>query len=109
MCGVNDKESGDNNSTSGSHVKNSVEAKSSESRQDTGGEGDVKSNSTKSTAVPSYLAELGVDSDLTIDSAFSSLKGQDTAATSGSGEGGQKTEVMAKKLPSIFGFGSGTL
>ena len=59
-------------------------------------------SSTKTT-VPSYLAELGVglgDSDLTIDSAFSSLD------KDASGQGGGDT---TQKLPGIFGFGSGTL
>lgn len=71
-------------------------------------EGDSRSDETKK-AVPSYLAELGVglgDSDLTIDSAFSSLDKKDDLA--GQGES-KKTEITAKKLPNIFSLGTGTL
>ena len=68
-------------------------------------------NSTKTTVVPSYLAELGVgESDLMIDSAFSSLDKKDgTGGQDGSSRGTESTTVTAKKLPNIFGLGSGTL
>ena len=76
-------------------------------------ENDRKPEDTK-VQVPSYLAELGMglggDSSLTIDSAFSSLdKKGDADAGGGGGSGEQKTAVTAKKLPSIFSFGSGSL
>jgi hypothetical protein len=102
MQGITEKEPA---TVQGKQDENTVEAASSQTHQGPHVDENDKSNSTKSPAVPSYLAELGVDSDLTIDSAFSSLKGGDTAGETGSGE---KNEVMAKKLPSIFGFGSGT-
>ena len=72
-------------------------------------EDDRKSDETKKT-VPPYLAELGVgigESDLTIDSAFSSLDKKDAGQEEGGGQ--QKTAITAKKLPSIFSFGSGAL
>ena len=72
-------------------------------------EGDSRLDETKK-AVPSYLAELGVglgDSDLTIDSAFSSLDKKDDIAA-GQGDS-KKTEITAKKLPNIFSLGTGTL
>lgn len=102
MQGITEKEPA---TVQGKQDENTVEAASSQTHQGPHVDENDKSNSTKSAAVPLYLAELGVDSDLTIDSAFSSLKGGDTAGETGSGE---KNEVMAKKLPSIFGFGSGT-
>ena len=105
MQGITEKEPA--TTVQGKQDENTVEAASSQTHEGPHVDENDKSNSTKSAAVPSYLAELGVDSDLTIDSAFSSLMGGDDAA--GETGSGEKTEVMAKKLPSIFGFGSGTL
>ena len=111
MQSITEKESRVKDTVPEKQDKSSVEAVPSQTDQSAQGNEDKKSNSTKSAAVPLYLAELGVDSDLTIDSAFSSLKdgGSTAQRPGGEGEGGPKTEVMAKKLPSIFGFGSGTL
>ena len=108
MAGMIERENSENsNKLSGTQERDTTGAAASEGDRDAG-EGEGKSNSVKSgaAAVPSYLAELGVESDLTIDSAFSSLKGEE-----GGGEEGEKEEgdeVKAKKLPSIFGFGAGT-
>lgn len=80
---------------------------SEEETREHANEGDSKSDEAKKT-VPSYLAELDVglgDTDLTIDSAFSSLDKKDIA---GQGDS-RKMEDTAKKLPSIFSLGSGTL
>ena len=62
-------------------------------------------------AVPSYLAELGVglgDSDLTIDSAFSSLDKKEEVENERESVS-QKSQDAAKKLPSIFSFNSTSL
>lgn len=68
-------------------------------------EEDGKEGETSKVEVPSYLAELGVglgESDLTIDSAFSSLDKKGKVSESESQK--QKPQDAAKKLPSIFGF-----
>ena len=98
----------DGEKVSGGREKTAVETTSmAEPQHNAQEEGDGKAKSAKSAAaVPLYLAELGVENDLTIDSAFSSLKREETEGGTDGGEGGQ---VMAKKLPSIFGFGSGGL
>ena len=79
----------------------------SECRKDQAQDEDGKTDSTTKATVPSYLAELGVglgDSDLTIDSAFSSLDKKEEAETSK-----ESLLVTAKKLPSIFSLEPGTL
>lgn len=60
---------------------------------------------TTSKAVPSYFADLGIgtENDLKIDSAFGSLDNKEEGSSESSN---QRQHDAAKKMPSIFGFGS---
>ena len=81
-------------------VEAAAEANTKGERGEAGREGEE----TK-VEVPSYLAELGVglgESDLMIDSAFSSLDKKDGGSESETQK--QKPQDAAKKLPNIFGF-----
>lgn len=56
-------------------------------------------------SVPSYLAQLdvGLGSDLKIDSAFGSLAAEDSKSEGGKDD--KKDESQARKMPSLFGLG----
>lgn len=64
-----------------------------------------KEKSPEPPAVPSYLAQLdvGLGSDLKIDSAFGSLADSGKSDKEGKKEG--EEETLARKLPSMFGLG----
>ena len=108
MRGVGEKQAGEEEKLTATGETKPVET-ASDTQQGDSKRDEEKLGLGKGTAVPSYLAELGVGSDLTIDSAFSSLKSDEGKGEMGEGGGGPKTEVMAKKLPSIFGLGSSSL
>lgn len=95
-----------------SHVSNPTAAKSNESEAEEKLPSDTKSEdkatedfSSKPSEVPSYLAHLdmGLGSDLKIDSAFGSLS-EKSSKDGKSHEGSSGQDSQSRKLPSIFGF-----